>query len=231
MFKHKVPLIIAVLLLIPTLITLIFLATTIVKERKAERETKLLLPFADEKNEKVLAQQITILKEKNIIEEEITSSKVAVCYVDGGSKMNYWYQKCYLRYVEGFTTSLDKATIENILQSSGRTNIHSRTCTLYAKNSKIGLMFRWKNMPMTHADALEGKIEFDCVIPDPISISPYTKHITKIYKDLDTKKINDANSKNQIWIIVHEEYYNENLGCVRSILGCENPRETPIAGF
>jgi hypothetical protein len=197
---------------------------------------------AERTADKKLGQIENLITRTGITDKQIASSKIDACYVahaDQGWFAYTYYQDCYLRYVQGYTTKLSKSELKQKLlaqpdavilfgKENGTPTIYDN-CKLYQKAStavanKVELIYRPANVTSD---------EYTCRVPDPLkglfsaSASVLDEELaTKIYRDYDATKID--NSLNQFWFYFDEHHYHEDLGCGTNLLICDNPRPKPI---
>lgn len=194
--------------------------------------------------DKRLEQIAKLITHAGITDKQIASSKIDVCYVthsDQGWFAYTYYQDCYLRYVQGYTTKLSKDELKRKLLAQpeaqslfNKENSNSTTviddCELYQKaftdtTNKGELIYRPANVTND---------EYSCKVPNPLQglfsvkgpIVLDDELAIKIYRNYDTTKID--NSSNQFWFTFDEYYYHEDLGCNAGGIFCDNPRPKPI---
>ena len=167
------------------------------------------------------------------------SSKVDACYVDhadAGWTATGWYQECYIRYVDLFSTPLSPNEILTNLVKSGTTptqfgtpavsQTDSGRCNdLYASEYKSTLMyFDYGNNTQ------------DCELPN-VTQGTFTirgplvpnENITAQQDRSFDKSLVDTSQK---YIVMQSDnyYYREALGCGYG-LSCPSARQVPLTGF
>ncbi len=179
--------------------------------------------------DEIIAYQISILKENNIVIQKIASSKTDVCYFTNlrpeGSDHR---QRCHIRYVEGFTTQLtDKESIIAKLRSVpeiysydvenndknlrlGHIYKDSSTCNLYSGPNAINVI----SISFIFADSSIAKNSEsgNCEVPNqfPQKYALYVDNLTS--RGIHSfEPIELDYSKNQLWITLEQEYYDEKL--------------------
>lgn len=194
--------------------------------------------------DKKLKQIEYLITQAGITDKQIASSKIDICYVthdDQGWIAYTYYQDCYLRYVKGYTTKLNKNELKQKLLAQPRAqNLFNKEnsnpttgfddCELYQKaftdtTNKGELIYRPANITND---------EHSCKVPNPLQGLSSVKGpnvlddelATKIYRTYDITKID--NSSNQFWFTFDEYYYHEDLGCSIGVLFCDSPRSKPI---
>src|SRR5690606_1788061 len=89
-----------------------------IQTKAAEKEVKTARDLISTDIEKQLSIQVNILQQKDILQNQIDSSKVDICLMVpnyAGIFIDGWRQLCYLRYVEGYETVYDKKPLEGKL--------------------------------------------------------------------------------------------------------------------
>lgn len=187
-------------------------------------------------------EAIDTLQKSGVVIDRLGSSKVDVCYIDyRGKSPDSWYQDCYLRYVEGFSTSLTIDEVRSKLLSNPRsisifgndsskmqTNPDYLYCTLFDRFNHTD-DYRTE-LQMIPANTKGGYGE--CEIPDLLQSYGSVKGHIKLSDELSVKEYNTFdsssidNSQNQIWLMFNKHYYHEELGCVKTIV-CTKPRSKP----
>lgn len=179
----------------------------------------------------IVSQRSNLIRQSKIISSSIGLSKTNVCYIshdDEGLFAKNWYQKCYLRYVEGYYVDASKDSVEQTISNISNDNTlfgksDNFKCNIFSKDFVFSILYR-------PASGMREKI---CEIPDKfrgvLSIKgPVLPENLSIEVIEDFKEDGIDNSKNQIWLTHNEEYYSEELGCGVGIIFCDNPRPKPI---
>lgn len=193
-----------------------------------------------------------ILKSSQMIDGEVGSTKVSVCYFYTGGGIDFsqdYSQSCYLRQTAGYYTKYDMKTVHEKLQATlvdlkpthdkSETNEWSvRECSL--RNSDILTSFRYvaKYSKPSGIDEY-GHVEDEaCGRPSKIQSLSVPGYSPIFDKEFSIKVKSDINvshidtSRDQIWIEYDVKYYEEHLACVPNIeslfIFCKSVREKPI---
>ncbi len=144
-----------------------------------------------------------------------------------------WLQYCYLRYVEGYVTNLDRATAAQRLRLHPMTegwfgneleqwSGNMESCNLFSKEHRETVRFRPVHVPITYG----------CELPEQDRGALYGPTysedlvVAKVYRTFDSDSL-DADTA-QVWTTFDEYYYKEDLGCGGGFLACDNPRSKPV---
>ena len=166
---------------------------------------------AEKSGDETIARQVKDLSEKGIIEQGIASSKADVCYFErpeAGTPL----QKCYLRYVDGFTISLDQ---NSILQKYKMIAENYSFFTANVSSCEVDQRAEYKISPayllLVENTTLNPTSPQYCVIPNQIGgrIIPDEQAKVSLIRSFDPKRMNY--SSNHIWIVLEQEYYREEL--------------------
>lgn len=230
---------ISILGLIIILVVVFIVQTGVVTQKiAASRST------AERTADKKLEQIENLVAQAGITDKQIASSKIDICYVthtDQGWTVSSYYQDCYLRYIQGYTTKLSKDELKQKLlaQQEAQTLFNEEyrslaavldECELYHE----ALTFTPSKGELTYRPANVTDEEYSCKVPNPLrglwSVrGPFIIDdalAAKIYRTYDITRID--NSTNQFWLSFDEHYYHEDLGCIIGGIFCGNPRPTPI---
>ncbi|QQG51202.1 MAG: hypothetical protein HZB75_01715 [Candidatus Saccharibacteria bacterium] len=167
------------------------------------------------------------------------SSKLDVCYVthsDQGWVASNWYQDCYIRYVDLFSTLLDRRDVDEKLKK-GRISgtpydaLNKKACdVVYEQGSDSSLSYlNWQ------VDSAQ-QAQYNCRVPKPTQNSFTTRGPILLDRELVTFSERSFSpeevdkSKHYIAIESDNFYYHESLGCGMGFL-CSSPRERAITGF
>ncbi len=207
------------------------------------------------RQEKLLKSDKTFEEQKKLISElgggttSVALSKKDICFIahnDSGWMATDYYQECYIRYVQLFTTDLTKDEIIQKLQSNTqRANLSTKTvvnslfgdvepssyatekyaqCVVYKQNYSPSVVY----IPAGF-DASKYEFPQDCEAPSKTDVPGPAYAMAdlsvKTYQDIDPSLVDT--SKIQLWTIYTSKYYEENLGCGVGILFCESPRSKP----
>lgn len=236
--KKKIFVTLGILVMLPILYVAIKLSGQYFTTRAAIGKVTAARSAAEKVDDKVFRDMSDLLFREGIATARLGSSKVDICYIDhndaGWFAMN-WYQRCYLRYVEGLAVNLDRATLKQKLASLPEvkslfgeistlpdTYPYPRECQLYKKQYSTTMIF----LPAGHTT-------FDpdgtCTIPAQINRESYPSLGppvgVKRYRTFSETSV--ANSQHQIWLTHQKEYYREDLGCGVGLF-CESPRSKPV---
>lgn len=197
--------------------------------------------------EKLRLARIILLANGGIISSSSPdySAKTDVCYVNDqeqGWTSTNWFQDCYVRYVDLFSTALSRQEVADKLSTipdsqdlfgDMRSNTLSKTCdTLTTENGKPLLGFLDTQLPTPQKDRYEckipGLIQGVWSVNGPIILDDKLKNFSHsersfMESDVDTKK-------HYITLQGDGYYYHEELGC-GSPLFCSSPRKQPITDF
>lgn len=194
---------------------------------------------AEKKGDAQLKTRIDILNTAGLNKGSLGSSKIDVCYV-GTRSLGFvttgWYQDCYIRYVDGFSTDAFTEEIRekinaidgSMLEFWGYTSLPADIdCYVYDKDLIPDMVFIAKN---------DSNKRIDCKIPDTLSGDGAEDKVGIQVSELAVKtyrtfeKNNIMRNSNQIWIVHEERYVHDELGCAGIFsLSCENPRPVPIS--
>lgn len=177
---------------------------------------------------------INELEKMGITSSPTYNSAADICYIDHqdmGWFTRNWYEQCYLHFVSGFTTSLSRDEVmqkisENptlssyfsrILSPKGLGSSVGKDCVLLDSNNGAEIIY----IP---ANYQPGRRDYKCTIDltkgsDSGALS--TKPSVKIYYSFDRNTVDST--RNQVWLIYDEYYYNQDLGCSMKPL-CLQPR-------
>lgn len=234
-----------------TLAILAFFVQSYLRKQEISKQTKAApqkiansRSSTEQTADKKLEQITSLITQAGITDKQIASSKIDVCYVthaDQGWFAYTYYQDCYLRYVQGYTTKLSKDELKRkLLAQPEAQNLFNKEnsnptaafedCELYQKaftdtTNKGELIYRPANVTND---------EYSCKVPNPLQglfsvkgpIILDNELATKTYRTFDATKID--NSTNQFWFSFDEYYYHEGLGCSAGGIFCDNPRPKPI---
>lgn len=237
----KKKLLIACLLLIFAYVAFVLLDNY--KNSQAAKENIVIarsdaISFVDEK----VGEAIVALNKLGAITSNLGSSKVDVCYTDyRGKTANSWYQDCYLRYIEGFSTNLNIDEVRNSLLSDPKsisifgndsslrqTDPDHLYCTLFDRFNHDNEYRTELVMIPVNTKGSYGECEVPNLLQSYGSVKGHIKSnnalSVKTYKTFDTSVIDGV--QNQIWLVLNKHYYHEELGCA-GIIGCFNPRGKP----
>lgn len=194
--------------------------------------------------EAIRSAKIDALYEGFVISDKTPtySSKIDACYVthsDSGWVTTSYYQDCYIRYVDLYSTTLNRNEIEQRLGSIHQVRglfgepglSNSKICgSLYEDNYKITLSFLTWQVSAKVADELNCKVpkqtQSTFTLKGPIILDENLK--TRFARFFDENKIDQ--SKQYVMMQSDNYYYNESLGCAVGFL-CPSPRAEPITGF
>lgn len=231
------------ILLVIIVSVLIAVWTNAMQHRKATEVRKQITALranSEQINDNKIKQQIAFLQNTGVVDTHITSSKADVCYVknlgDGyGIFPGGWKQICYLRYVEGYTTQLNREQIISTLHDLQNIELlfGEKTgyfCGLYEQSGRETILFT----PGKNSEDV--KLFVSCEPPSKIKdgnsvkggLAVYREDSlnVKVFRDFDTEKLDY--SKNQIWLVIQEDYYQESIICWEIL--CNNtPRKNPIS--
>ena len=196
----------------------------------ANRDIASSRSVAEKEADKKVERNITYLKTSLGVSNTIGSSKIDICYLnhnDQGWMIASWYQDCYIRYIDGFETTLSidevKAKIFSDPNSkkllSSENDFGPRGCRLYESIYYI---------PSNYVGN-----DYDCEVPNQLqgtwsvrgAITQDSELSTKTYRKFDYLSV--KKSINQIWVITEDHYYSEELNCGVGIL-CPSPRKEPV---
>lgn len=238
--KKKGLLIALAILLLPVVYLAASLAVTFVRQTITTSAARDKVAQAREgallKSDAAFSNQIAVLKRAGLIDHEVASSKVDVCYVthsDRGWFAANWYQECYLRYVAGFTTLAGEVVVTSELSDAfGIIERGSEffPCELAKKDYKETLRYRPANIATANETNsvpsgcdIPGQIQGTGSVLGPIMLD--SELATKTFSSYDPETID--NTQNQLWVIHEDHYYTEELGCGVGVF-CTNPRSTPV---
>lgn len=174
---------------------------------------------AEKKNDAKVAEVVRILSENGIATSRIASSKVDIC-LKGKSRVGFfspYIQICILRYIEGFTTSLDRNSVKDKLKLlpqiakvldaeyiSGDRYPPNPDCGLY-----LGSSYQNPKLIFISPEYLKNNYIY-CKLPDQTGRKYYwpPPHV-KVYSELNLKTIDST--KNQIWLIHEDQYFIESI--------------------
>lgn len=181
--------------------------------------------------------------------KSVMLSKKDICFIahnDAGWTVTDYYQECYIRYVQLYSTDLSRDSVVQKLSSyTERQKLSSETLveSLFGRlenNQNISpdvvhcsVYNDYRSPSLTYIpaglDITKYKYAWDCETPNlvdnPGPAYAQSQLSVKSYSDIDQSKIDM--SKNQLWIMYTTKYYKEALGCGAGLLFCENPRATP----
>ena len=181
--------------------------------------------------------------------KSVMLSKKDICFIahnDAGWTVTDYYQECYIRYVQLYSTDLSRDSVVQKLSSyTERQKLSMETlveslfgrlennqnispdivhCSVYNDYSGPSLTYIPAGLDIT-----KYKYAWDCETPNLV-YTPGPAYVqsqlsVKTYSDLDQNKIDT--SKNQLWIAYTVKYYDEEIGCGAGILFCNSPRSKP----
>lgn len=238
--KKKILIALLIIVSVPALFVVVNIADNYRKSIAAESKIKNARQTAEIVSDEKIKEATNILKELGIATDSLGSSKTDVCYVnhrDQGWFAASWYQDCYIRYVDGFTTKLSRDEVMQRLTSNIKTpayfgqsysvsvNRGVSNCGLFEEEYKTTLLYRPANYRLDH---------YSCEIPNPLQalwsvkgpIVSDDELSVKAYRTFDIDEVD--NSKNQVWIMFDDHYYHEDLGCGVGAVFCNNPRSKPV---
>lgn len=205
------------------------------KSLSAKQKSDELRTSIEKVADKKFETQVAILYKAGVIYRKISDSKFDICYISnsgGGWTVSNWYQYCYIRYVQGFYTNLDKNTVRhNILAIPNATSEFGRIeteqtadeCSLFTSVKSLShtVSYRPAGTPLKSyycrvPNQLQGigSVKGPFVLDEDLS--------KRAHRNFDSTQVD--NSKDQIWIELDEQYYYESLGCAVGLLSCNNPR-------
>jgi hypothetical protein len=170
------------------------------------------------------------IKETLGVTKNIGSSKIDVCYLnhsDGGWMIAYWYQDCYLRYVDGFETSLSRDEV------IARIVANPKSKELFSSEYDYGPDGCLIYQRLFYVPANYAGMDYDCFVPNQLqgiwsvrgAITNDGKLSTKKYRSFDNEMVN--RTVNIIWVTHEDHYYHEQLGCGIGLF-CSSPRAKPV---
>lgn len=188
--------------------------------------------------------RLAVLSSAGLLDKKVAdySSKVDVCYITHSSQgwmAANWYQECYVRYVDLFSTSLNRDDVSEKLHSATKAkkipanDIDYLTggCGVIYSNNDGALGVSHLKLNTTNE---QSKTNIDeCQLPDqlqgPFRVGVFldeqlSKKTLRSFKDIDR-------SKNYILLESDNDYYDEDLGCAWGMFFCNSPRMSPITGF
>ena len=210
------------------------------RNRDIKAEERLIAGLRSAKKPQVdnrLESLINIFNQLNIVDSEILSSKMDVCYlgnVERGWTVASKYQTCYLRYTATFSTDLTKQEVAQLLSSSGASKYlgkfigqdggYTQQCSLFSNIDEGNTMvYRPANMGEFSQDS-------PCSIPDQDNLYPPrwsstfassahdSSRSSYAYSSYDQNSVD--NSKNRIWIAFREGYYKKDISCGINVFFC-----------
>ncbi len=230
--QNKTRRIVLIIVGLPILLFGLYTGYQFIQSSLAEGKVKHAREKAEQTSDQEFNGKVSKLHQTGLLGSKIASSRHDICYLnhnDAGWTITSWYQKCYLRYAEGYTTTATKEEIINALETTSGpvTNFDqpSLSCSI-----RDGLGFK---EIARYRVAGSPQIDPFCGVPDPLqttfSIRGAALHndelSVKTYSTYDMKSIDS--SSNQIWLTSDYEYYDEQLGCFIPLV-CNSPRSKPI---
>lgn len=214
-----------------------------IKTRAAKQKVVEVKLSIEEISDRKFDEKIAALRNAGVIGEQIASSKVDVCYVthsDRGWLADYWYQDCYIRYVDGYETNLSRALVKqrvlSIPNHEALFGEEDTTAAKYNKCSLFGHLFgQFPDYTVIYKPLdVDPLTDYSCRVPNPLQglstvrgpiilDSELSALIDRAYNPNEIYTLG-----NQIWVMHDEFYYNELLGCGAGLIFCSNPRKTPV---
>jgi hypothetical protein len=237
--KKKILIAVAMVVVIPVVAVLFSVTINYIKGIRASGGIVAARQSAEKSSQKKVDEATNVLHQAGVVATEIASSKVDVCYVtheDQGFTYGNWYQNCYLRYVNGYTTGLTKGEVKQKLAvnpsvvalfgTEDKLSSTSKTpfCGLFEKDYIDTLIYRPENVASDDYGTCEVPNQFQgsLTVQGPILLNDELS--VKTYKTFDAVAV--GNQQNQIWFMLDEPYYHEELGC--GLMFCGNPRGVPV---
>lgn len=168
--------------------------------------------------------------------QPIYSSTVDACYlahVDSGWIIDYYYQECYLRYIDVFNASLTKDQYTSLVKASD--NKRSESNTVKRSSDKCNddrLMSGIENGTDMVFVAADGTTSI-CTLPNPINgdrVVTYAVNSVVSTQSETGDSQQFTGDKDTIVVTADYSYYKKDIGCKPLTLFCESPIETVIVG-
>src|SRR6266404_1157488 len=222
--RKKAVIILLILLMLPLLLLLVNSVRQTIKTSSAKQKVNVARAEVEKTTDETILSFEAALTNSGIAASKVASSKVDVCYInhkDAGWFAQNWYQDCYLRYVGGYITNLNKVDVKDIISKSTELqkktdklsnfdSFYPNTCVLSNEADFIQLYY----LPVGATQ----KDDYSCMIPnqlqgvgtiDPILLD--SELSARKYQIFDTNSI--GRDQNQIWFEFDRNYYREDLGC------------------
>lgn len=172
---------------------------------KAKKTVTAAYLQAEKDADDTITRQIKDLSENGIIEHSIASSKTDVCYFVS-FEASPPLQKCYIRYIEGFTTNLDlNSILARRKMLIWQYDFSLPTCSIDhpEENGIKQVYFRDSALVLSSTR--------ECETPNQIRgrIIPHDEDSVSIISSFNPKSLDY--SRNHIWIVLEKEYYTEEL--------------------
>lgn len=234
--KKRILISIGILILIPVVYIFIHHVYQLRKTHAANSKVAEARSEALKRVDQEIAGKVEALKQAGLVTDGIAFSKTDICYItheDQGWFASNWYQDCYIRYVQGFTTDLSK---EEALQKAGTLSEYFgdlpddylqlvNRCELAADSRRETARYRPAGSPIyDRAD--------DCGIPNQLQATWSVRGPGMLDDQLSVHRYSSFDSatigslSDQVWIMSDTHYYHEDLGCGFGIF-CESPRSKP----
>ncbi len=237
--KKKAAIALLIILALPFVYALLVFSKQTIKTHSAKHKVTVARDKIEQSTDQKVANFETALINSGAVGPKLASSKASVCYVthaDQGWFAVNWYQDCYLRYVEGFSTNLSRETFKAKLSGStdlltamgelsNEDKFYPSTCVISDRTDKFKVSYLPINFTKDEA--------FSCDIPNQLQgltsvdgpIILDNELAIKRYVNFDPAPL--INNGSQVWFEHDEFYYHEDLGCGIDYVFCGNPRSKP----
>ena len=217
-----------------------------IQQHRADSAARTALPGerarAEKEDDAAVEKRVDFLEQSGLVSDRIGSAKVDTCYGDhddAGWMISSWYQECQLKYIEGFSTNLPKDTLlssmaqlpdatklfgEQVLSEYSFDNYPSGCVVYRSVDTKQAIEVVY--LPQDYNSAVVEEYS-SCNIPkqgDRYAGAIASESATKVFRSFNPNALSHA--KAQVWVVVSDTYYHEDLGCTGIL--CDNPRPKPI---